>query len=58
MNYRQSIKVLVLFVLVCYFVSKIIAAKEKLEAGKVALLIKKITPPTIQASCICYLGLR
>ena len=48
MKYRQPIKVLVLFVLVCYFVNKIMSAKEKLEAGKIALLIREITVPTIQ----------
>ena len=53
MDYRSVLTFLVLITLICYFVNSIITAKEKWEAGKIALLIRKITVPTIQGF-FCY----
>ena len=54
MDCRRPIRIMVLLALVFYFVRKIISAKDKLEAGKIALLIRKINVPAIQGCHSCY----
>ena len=52
MELGRLFQLLVLLVLLSYFTSRIINAKNKLEARKIATLIEKKRSPTVQDSTL------